>query len=115
MFDLSGQIAIVTGGANGIGQGIVESLASAGAKVIVTDIDVEKGEELAKKIDGEFLKLDVTDKENAQAVVDEVVKRHGKIDILASNTGIYPDVRIEDMTEEDSPLIVNSVVSLLSM
>lgn len=101
MFDLSGQIAIVTGGANGIGQGIVESLASAGAKVIVTDVDVEKGEELAKKIDGEFLKLDVTDKENAQAVVDEVVKRHGKIDILASNTGIYPDVRIEDMTEED--------------
>ena len=101
MFDLTGQLAIVTGGANGIGQGISESLAKAGAKVIITDIDVPKGEELAKEVDGDFFRLDVTDKENAQAVVDEVVNKHGKIDILAANTGIYPDVRIEDMTEED--------------
>ena len=101
MFDLKDQVAIVTGGANGIGQGIVESLAKAGAKVVIADIDEDKGQKVAEKVSGDFLKLDVTDKKNAQSVVDTVLKKHGKIDILSANTGIYPDVRIEDMDEED--------------
>lgn len=101
MFDLKEQVAIVTGGANGIGRGIVESLAKAGAKVIIADIDEENGKKVAEEIDGDFMKLDVTDKENANTLVNDVVEKYGKIDILAANTGIYPDVKISEMTEED--------------
>jgi Short-chain alcohol dehydrogenase of unknown specificity len=101
MFDLKDQVAIVTGGANGIGQGIAESLAKAGARVIIADIDEDNGQKVAGKVSGDFLKLDVTDKENAQSVVEAVIEKYGKIDILAANTGIYPDVKIEDMDEED--------------
>ena len=101
MFDLKDQVAIVTGGANGIGQGISESLAKAGARVIIADIDEGNGQKVAEKISGDLLKLDVPDKENAQSLVEKVIEKYGKIDILASNTGIYPDVKIEDMDEED--------------
>lgn len=101
MFDLKDQVAIVTGGGNGIGQGIAEALASAGAKVIVADLDETAGQKVASAISGDFLKLDVTDKQNAQEVVSKVVEKYGKIDILAANAGIYPSVTIEEMTEED--------------
>ncbi|MEI3611917.1 SDR family NAD(P)-dependent oxidoreductase [Pseudogracilibacillus sp. SO30301A] len=101
MFDLTNKIALVTGGANGIGKGIVETLAKAGAKVMIGDIDEEAGEKTAKEVDGEFYKLDVTDKNNAEQVVQDVLGKHDRIDILAANTGIYPEVLIEDMTEED--------------
>lgn len=101
MFDLTKKIALVTGGANGIGQGVVESLAKAGAKVMVCDIDENSGEKTAKDVDGEFYKLDVTDKSNAEQVVQEVINKHDRIDIVVANTGIYPETSIEDMTEED--------------
>lgn len=101
MFDLTDCIAIVTGGANGIGQGISESLAKAGAKVVVTDIDEDSGQALADKLDGVFIRLDVTDQANCQSVVDQVMDQFGRIDILAANTGIYPNVLIKDMKEDD--------------
>ncbi len=101
MFSLTDQIALVTGGANGIGKGIVTTLAKAGAKVIIADIDEKNGEATAKEVNGEFLHLDVTDQKRAQAVVDEIVKKHGRLDILCSNTGIFPQARLEEMTEEN--------------
>lgn len=60
MIDLSHQIALITGGANGIGKGIAESLAKAGAKVIIGDIDEQNGTQTAKALDGEFYPLDVS-------------------------------------------------------
>lgn len=107
MFDLTGKVALVTGGANGIGQGIVKTLAKAGAKVMVCDVDKEAGEETAKEVGGEFHKLDVTDKDNAEQVVQDILAKHDRIDILAANAGIYPEVFIEDMTEDDWDKIQN--------
>jgi|SRR5690625_2378138 len=107
MFDLTGKIALVTGGANGIGKGIVNTLAKAGAKVMVCDIDEEAGEATAKEVGGEFHQLDVTDKNKAEQVVQDILAKHDKIDVLAANTGIYPEVLIEDMTEEDWDKIQN--------
>src|SRR5699024_5617707 len=101
MFDLTGKVALVTGGANGIGQGIVKTLAKAGAKVMVCDVDKEAGEETAKEVGGEFHKLDVTDKDNAEQVVQDILAKHDRIDILAANAGIYPEMIIEDKTKED--------------
>lgn len=101
MYKLTNRIALVTGGANGIGRGIVEMLAKAGAKVMICDIDEKAGEKAATEVDGEFYYLDVTDKDNANKVVQQILDKHGKVDILAANTGIYPEVTIEDMTEDD--------------
>lgn len=107
MIDLSHQIALITGGANGIGKGIAESLAKAGAKVIIGDIDEQNGTQTAKALDGEFYPLDVSNQKNVHDVVDQIVHTHGKIDILASNTGIYSQIEIENLTEDDWDKIQN--------
>ena len=95
MFDLSGQVALVTGAAAGIGKGIATVLARAGARVVVADIDDARGEAVARAIGGLFRHLDVTD----QAQVWEAIC--GGLDILASNAGIFPQASLEDMTEAD--------------
>lgn len=107
MICLSEHIALVTGGANGIGKGIAEALAKAGATVIIGDIDEVNGQQTAEAIQGQFYKLDVTNKKNIDAVVEAIVAEHGKIDILASNTGVYPQIEIEELTEADWDNIQN--------
>ncbi|UXU64277.1 3-oxoacyl-ACP reductase FabG [Staphylococcus agnetis] len=107
MICLSEHIALVTGGANGIGKGIAEALAKAGATVMIGDIDEANGQKTAKAIQGQFYKLDVTNKKNIDAVVEAIVAEHGKIDILASNTGVYPQIEIEELTEADWDNIQN--------
>ncbi len=107
MFDLTDNIAMVTGGAKGIGKGIAQTLTKSGAKVMICDIDEEAGQQTADEVNGEFFKLDVTNSEKANQVVQEILSKHGRIDILAANTGIYPEVMIEDMTEADWDQIQN--------
>lgn len=107
MICLSEHIALVTGGANGIGKGIAEALAKAGATVMIGDIDEVNGQQTAQAIQGQFYKLDVTNKKNIDAVVEAIVAEHGKIDILASNTGVYPQIEIEELTEADWDNIQN--------
>ncbi|UWF56888.1 3-oxoacyl-ACP reductase FabG [Staphylococcus hyicus] len=107
MISLSEHIALVTGGANGIGKGIAETLAKAGATVIIGDIDEPHGLQTAQSLNGQFYHLDVTDKKNIDTVVDTIIAEHGKIDILASNTGVYPQIEIEQLTEADWDHIQN--------
>jgi len=101
MFDLAGEVALVTGGAKGIGKGIAKALKQARAEIIIGDIDKEKGKETASELDGEFYYLDVTDKEQVQYVVQSIYEKYGKLSILCSNAGIFPQVSIENMTEKD--------------
>ena len=101
MFDLAGEVALVTGGSKGIGKGIAKALKQARAKIIIGDIDKEKGKETANEMDGEFYYLDVTDKEQAEYVVQSIYEKYGKLSILCSNAGIFPQVSIENMTEKD--------------
>lgn len=101
MFSLENRIALVSGGAKGIGKGIVQTLRQAGAKVVIADIDDETGTRSAKALGADFLHLDVTDKKMCQRVVDEVVSRYGRLDILCSNTGIFPQATLKEMTEAD--------------
>lgn len=107
MISLSQHISLVTGGANGIGKGIAEALAKAGATVIIGDIDEVNGQQTAQSLNGQFYHLDVTDKKNIDTVVEAIVAEHGKIDILASNTGVYPQIEIEELTEADWDNIQN--------
>lgn len=99
MFELNDQIAIVTGGAKGIGKGIVRTLRQAGAKVIIADIDEAAGQQTANELACSFKKMDVTSQAQCQAVIDEVVSENGRLDILCSNTGVFPQANLAEMTE----------------
>ncbi|MDY0206798.1 MAG: 3-oxoacyl-ACP reductase FabG [Pseudomonas sp.] len=107
MFSLKDQVAIVTGGANGIGKGIAEVLVKAGAQVVIADIDTETGQRVADELGATFAALDVTDKEACQRVVDTVVERYGRLDVLCSNTGIFPQASIDSMTIENWEQMMN--------
>ncbi|MDO5649085.1 MAG: 3-oxoacyl-ACP reductase FabG [Gallicola sp.] len=107
MINLKGQIAFITGGAKGIGKGIVKVLSEMGATVIIGDIDQKCGESTAKEFNGDYYEMDVTKKDQVAAVVSEIIEKHKRIDILCSNTGVYPQAMLEDMREEDWDLMQN--------
>jgi 3-oxoacyl-[acyl-carrier protein] reductase len=103
---LQGRSAIVTGGSRGIGRGIAETFAAAGIDVLVTarnqaDLDATVAG-LAKqpgRVSG--LAADVTDPEDCRRAVQTAVERHGGLDIVCANAGIFPSGRLEDLTPDD--------------
>src|SRR4051795_6083943 len=104
---VEGKVALVTGGASGIGEAVVELFAREGATVIATDIDELRGPELADRITKAggkaiFLEQDVTSEERWIEIAAEIAKRFGRLDILVSNAGIGIAVpSIVDMTLSD--------------
>ena len=93
MGQVYGKVAIVTGGASGIGAACARVLAREGARVLVTDIDAAQGEDVVADIirkggSAAFLRHDVTEEEQWQAVVADAVKRWKKLDILVNNAGV---------------------------
>jgi 3-oxoacyl-[acyl-carrier protein] reductase len=101
--DLSGQTAIVTGAAAGIGEAIARRLAAAGAAVAIADINVRAAEETARTMHGAFaVAMDVTASESVRAAVAEIARRAGRVDILINNAGIAGRAApITEQTEED--------------
>ncbi|WP_112310520.1 SDR family NAD(P)-dependent oxidoreductase [Pseudogemmobacter bohemicus] len=87
-FDLSGRLAVVTGGAAGIGRAISEVLAEAGAKVVIADRNPDAAHALASELDAIPLALDVTDPEAAEAAAARLAAEHGPAMILVNNAGI---------------------------
>lgn len=86
---LKDKVALVTGGAQGIGKAIVRSFAAEGARVIIADIDPREGEALAAELPGAvFRRLDVADEGQWIAVLDSVVADFGRLDVLVNNAGI---------------------------
>src|SRR5262249_17764637 len=88
-FDLTGKVAIVTGGNGGIGLGMARGLAGAGATVVISGRNADKGEKAAKDLGGksEFIPADVTKKAECERLVAQSMKRHGRLDILVVNAG----------------------------
>ncbi len=84
----AGKQAIVTGAGSGIGAALCRALVSAGADVVCTDIDGDAAERTAAALDARSAGLDVTDAAAVQAVVDEVVHRAGRLDLMFNNAGI---------------------------
>ncbi len=88
-FDLSGQTAIVTGGASGIGLAISRRLATAGATVAIADMNIQAAEEAAAAIPGAFaVQMNVADWDSVTAARDAVLARTGRIHILVNNAGV---------------------------
>ena len=88
--ELAGKVAIVTGGAGGIGQATAQLLVAEGAKVVIGDVDAEGGRSLAERIGAAaaFKKTDVSNAEQVQALVDFAVDRFGGLDVMFNNAGI---------------------------
>lgn len=101
MFDLTGKIAVVSGGAKGIGRGIVTALKKGGATIVIADIDEKTGSMTATELGTDFMVLDVTSQSQCRAVISKVREKYGRLDILCSNTGIFPQCTIKSMTEQD--------------
>ena len=74
--DIAGKVFIVTGGASGLGEGTARMLAREGGKVVIADLNVEKGEALAAELGGAFVKADVSQEADAQAVVAKALSHH---------------------------------------
>jgi 2-dehydro-3-deoxy-D-gluconate 5-dehydrogenase len=87
-FDLSGRVAVVTGGNGGIGLGMARGLAAAGAKVVVAGRNAQKSAAAAQAIGGIAIEADVLDEASCRALVSQTVARLGRLDILVNNAGI---------------------------
>jgi NAD(P)-dependent dehydrogenase (short-subunit alcohol dehydrogenase family) len=90
--ELSGKVAIVTGGASGIGRATVELFVAEGAKVVIADVDAERGGALAEELGANavFQKTNVANQAEVQALVDTAVSKFGGLHIMFNNAGIMP-------------------------
>jgi len=110
--ELEGKVALITGAAQGIGRAIALLLASNGADIVVSDINLDKAKETSKEIEAMgrrsiAIKVDVSKAEEVEQMVEKVINEFGKIDILVNNAGITRDKLILRMTEEDWDLVLN--------
>lgn len=100
---LDGKVALVTGGASGVGRETVLRLAREGARVVLTDLNVEAGEALAAEIGAQaaFVRQDVASEADWSTVMAQVVQRFGALDVLVNNAGILVRGHIESQTLEE--------------
>ncbi|MFT3930629.1 MAG: SDR family oxidoreductase [Spongiibacteraceae bacterium] len=110
---LSGKVAIITGGANGIGRATVELFVKEGAKVVIADVNADEGEAFAAQLGDSavFKRTDVSNKEEVQAMVDFAVTKFGALHILFNNAGIsgatYPRFIDDDLNDFQRVIGVN--------
>jgi NAD(P)-dependent dehydrogenase (short-subunit alcohol dehydrogenase family) len=104
---LEGRVAVVTGGGQGVGQGIARALAEAGANIVIAQRDAEVGEEEARylremhRVEALFVPTDVTKPEQVETMIKVAMDRFGRLDILVNNAGASFPKRLENHTDED--------------
>ncbi|MFA7183379.1 MAG: SDR family NAD(P)-dependent oxidoreductase, partial [Victivallales bacterium] len=108
---LEGKVALVTGGARGIGKAICKRLADEGTKLAIVDILLETAEQTATEfkaegVDAAAFAADVSKLESANETIDAVIEKFGKIDILINNAGVTRDTLMMRMTEQDWDLVI---------
>ena len=109
---LQDRVAIITGGADGIGKATAELFAAEGAKVAIWDLNTEKGEGLVAKIkaaggDATFIRVNTADAAIVEKAAAEVIAKYGKIDILLNNAGITRDASMKKMTNDQWQQVID--------
>ena len=100
------QIALITGGASGIGLAAAEALATSGRLVVLADINREAGEAAAKRLGGIFIQADLSSRAGCKALTDNLLNQYGRCDILINNAGIQHVAASEDFPEEKWEFII---------
>ncbi len=113
---LDGKVGIVTGASSGIGLAIAEAFGREGANVTVADLNEEGGKKAVEKIqklarDAHFVKTDVTKHEDCKRLIDETIKRFGRIDILVNNAGIQHVAPITEFPEDKWNLLIGVMLT----
>jgi NAD(P)-dependent dehydrogenase (short-subunit alcohol dehydrogenase family) len=106
LFSLKDEVAVVTGGAQGLGEQMAIGLAEAGAHVVIADLNLDSAKKVAQSLEKYGAKtmavhVDVTQKPLVENMVDEIVKKFQKIDILVTSAGVGQWVPAVDMPESD--------------
>ena len=110
MIDLTGKVAIVTGGSAGIGEASIRKLAGLGARAIIADVDAQKGEAIASELraggaDAAFVRTDILEEAQIAALVERVIGDFGGLDILVNSAGIprtiAPDSEVAQVNTDD--------------
>jgi NAD(P)-dependent dehydrogenase (short-subunit alcohol dehydrogenase family) len=99
--DLEGKVAVVTGGASGIGKGIAEALKNEGVELVIADIEDGALQATAEELGATGIQTDVSSAESVGALATEVVERFGTAHVVVLNAGIGPMGRIADLTLDD--------------
>ncbi|MDQ0350502.1 3-oxoacyl-[acyl-carrier protein] reductase [Alkalibacillus filiformis] len=112
MARLDERVAIITGGANGIGYAAANLFGEEGAKVVLADFDVETGKKKEQELqdrnlDVKFIQVNVADRVSVDHMVEQVIKEFGKIDILVNNAGITRDAMLSKMSAEDFQQVID--------
>ena len=117
---VTGKVAIITGGASGIGRSTVLEFAKEGAKVVIVDLDENAGDRLAEELNSEhqgvvavFVKADVSSQSGAEKIVETAMKTFGTIDILFNNAGIQVSNRVFHVLIATQPADSNVPLHLL--
>jgi len=115
VLSLEGRVAVITGGASGIGYASAQRLAEFGAKVVMLDINEDLGREAAAKISAaggqaDFFRCNITVAAECQAVVAQVEKKYGRIDILFNNAGVVRRKTVVEHEESDWDLVVDVIL-----
>jgi 3-oxoacyl-[acyl-carrier protein] reductase len=108
MFSLKDKVALITGGAKGIGKAVAETFHKAGAKIVIWDLD-EEGQKTADSLNGKFYKVNTSDRKGLEEATKQVISDFGRIDILINNAGILRDSSFMKMSDDlwDSVIDVN--------
>ena len=108
LFDLKGRTALVTGGNGGIGLGMAQGLAAAGAKLAIAGRDKAKNAAAAKALSAVALEADLTDEKSCRAMVEEAAQKLGRLDILVNNAGTNIRKRPEEYSLEEWKLVMDT-------
>ena len=108
MIDLAGRVALVTGGARGIGEAACRKLTELGARVAVVDVDLDPAEDVAREIGGKAFACDVGDRGQVEATVNGAVGAFGQLDVLVACAGITRDNLLFKMTDDDWDTVIQT-------